>query len=77
MAGELNFVARNSLDKVTVLPVAVNKVPLAMTLSRKRYSERDLERLNSALGDLRAGPDFLKLLGNIPNMPTERRVVSK
>lgn len=77
VAGELDFAARNSLDKVAVLPVAVNKVPLAMTLSRKRYTERDLARLNSALGELRVDPDFLKLLGNIPNMPTERRVVSK
>jgi len=50
---------------------------MAMTLSRKRYTERDLARLNSALGELRVDPDFLKLLGNIPNMPTERRVVSK
>ena len=77
MAGELDFVARNSLDKVAVLPVAVNKVPLAMTLSRKRYTERDLARLNSALGELRGGPDFLKSLGSIPNMPAERRVVSQ
>lgn len=77
VAGELDFIARNSLDKVAVLPVAVNKVPLAMTLSRKRYTEQDLVRLNSALGQLRADPDFRKLLSSIPNMPAERRVVSK